>query len=67
MPNTKLHPSIVVYTRNRFGLNEPQYFVGSRKVSADDVAEVSDQLWEITLTAPEKPHRTPRGEDMLWG
>lgn len=66
MSNTKLHPSIVVYTRNRFDDYSPRYYVGNRQVSAEDVAEVSNELWEVTLSQPERPHRTPRGEDMLW-
>lgn len=66
MPNTKLHPSIIIYTRNRFGDNEPRYYLGNRQVSADDVAQVSAELWEVTLTTDSKPQRKLRDEPWEW-
>lgn len=62
MPNTKLHPSIVLHI-TRDGAT---YTESNRVVSADDVAEVSAELWEVTLTKDSKPTRKLRDDPWEW-
>jgi hypothetical protein len=66
---TKLHPSIVISTRDKSSVyvnGVLQLFRVTEDEAYDYASTVSDTLWIVDVTIPARPHRTPRGEDMLW-
>lgn len=59
----KLHPSIVLYKDTRNDVTVAT--VKGKAVPLEDVEEISESLWVVTLTkAPAR--RTPRDSEWLW-
>jgi hypothetical protein len=66
----KLHPSIILYSvgqREQADVILDGRIVYSGSHASEYAERVSAELWQVELTAPVKPRRTPRNEDMLWG